>query len=181
MEYWWLGLDPHYVDYAELKQRGTVAQGWPLLGDLSALVPLAGRAAYRAEFDRLITDAFWRPGKAAWLKTLRRPKDRDRSLDDQLARAQSALWHYLQLQPGDVVVALEGMRAVGLCRVTGGYWYDPDHHYGQCFGHDAVWHDWSECGLPALSHVPSRLLAAKRIGAARSQVKAAWLAVSTQE
>jgi hypothetical protein len=166
---WWLSLAAPYTSYDEVKRRKVVAQGWPLLGDLSELVPLVGHNWRR--FEAGIIAANHRISPLDWAKSARLGE----ALEDQDHRAPKALWLFFQIQAGDLVVALEGTRVRGICEVRGDYWYDADHHFAQCLGRDIHWVDWDRAVLgPPPPHPPRRLLGVAQVGKDRDWICQAW-------
>ena len=121
MDSWWLALDREHTSYDEVKARKVIAQGWAKLGDLSRFVPWAATPDAKSRFRKQIAELAKRFYGAD---------------SPEIRRAPKALWQFLQIQAGDLVVALEGTQVRGITQAASsavdGYWFDPSYLYGQC-------------------------------------------------
>jgi len=135
MKTWWLALDRKYTSFEEIKHRRVVAQGWPLLGDLRTLAPLASETANEGLFKSVIHQ----------LATRAYPGD-----ERAIAHAPEAMWTLMQVRSGDLLVGIEGRTVRGVCQVDrdafASYWYDATgfYDYAQTVCRPVEWRDWDE-------------------------------------
>ena len=88
---WWCAIDRNegWATYEELKARNVVAQGWPVLGDLSRLGTL----------------------------TPERIKEYVKNIDDTDAPAKTFENLLINIKTGDLVVGIEGTQVKGVCTI----------------------------------------------------------------
>ncbi len=134
---WWLAIDRNagHASFEELKRRKVIAQGWPDLGDMTQFVAECQRAepeiVKRKLVDRL-REAY--PG------------------DEVSARLPSALYNFFfGIQPGDLVVGIEGFAVRGICEISDEclYSFEATTRDGreQNYAHGrgpVVWFSWEE-------------------------------------
>lgn len=166
MDVWWLALDTEYTSYLELKRRRVIAQGWPQVGDLSALVPLAGTPANSPEFDgkfRQLAASTYGPGARDFF------------------RSTKMMRKFLGVRQGDLFVGIEGRRVKGICQlersVRDTYRLDDvrKFNYAQTYGYPVDWIDWNPAilGRPPVAPAQS-VLAIRGLRAERQLVMTAW-------
>ena len=166
MNTWWLAVDTAHTSYASLRRRHVVAQGWPQIGDLRTIVPLAGQKSTERLFRSVVTEL---------AKRVYRPRDRD------IDRAPEAMWSLLQVRTGDLVVAIEGTSVCGVCQVgaaaTDSYLFDASEptEYKQTVCSLVDWLDWDKAKLGVPPTPPAQsVMAIKRLKKDSDLVVAAW-------
>ena len=133
---WWLAIDTHYSSYIELKQRKVIAQGWPELGNLLTLLPLA-KHGYEETFKCTI-------------KALEEVEYK------KCSSASKVMWKLLAIKYGDLIVGIEGTKVCGMCKIYSNgfesyrYLFPEAYNYAQTIGFQVSWLDWNEslCGKP---------------------------------
>ena len=131
---WWFAADKKYPgsSYEDLKARRVIAQGWPLLGDLTTALPLI--AASRDTAKEIL---------APYCRT---HILRGELQPEQIYKPANTLHFLLQIEQGDVLVALEGTTPRGMAEspldALSGYRYDdPDYNYAHVVADDVEWVD----------------------------------------
>jgi hypothetical protein len=137
-----------------------IAQGWPLLGDISKIIPIvlnpATESKFQMEIKKLVVPTY------------------------DLDRAAKALWQLFKIKRGDLVVAIEGTRVRGITQArqsaVEAYSFDPNNRYDyrQCAGRDVNWIDWDERVAKPLTAPRKGVLAASRIHNDEQVVLEAW-------
>ncbi len=95
--------NPQYRWWDEMRDGGFVGIGWKELGDLATLVSRTGTKLNKDRLRELMRDKYNNTG-----------------------RSVTEVYHFIQnIQEGDVVVAFQVNKALGVGRVTGGYGYSP--------------------------------------------------------
>ena len=166
MQTWWLAIDTDYTSYQQLKDRKVMAQGWPQVGDLRTLCPLAAYPAQKNLVKSVVVE----------LEKLTSRED-SRTVE----QAGDALWNLLQIQHGDLVVGIEGRRVRGICQVssdaTASYHFDStgQYNYAQTVCSPAEWIDWNNdlLGIPPMAPMQS-VVGVERLVKDSEQVAAAW-------
>jgi hypothetical protein len=83
-----------------------------------------------------------------------------RTQDRQEHRTPTVMWNLLNVQPGDVIVALEGTVVKGVCQVAvagvQSYQYAPAYEYAQTIGFPVTWVDWDTTFFGFTPTPPSR-------------------------
>jgi hypothetical protein len=173
MNTWWLAIDKNHTSYEELKSRKVVAQGWPQVGDLRTLCPLATNPAQEVLVKNVVGE----------LATLHFGEG-----SEQIGRARKVMWNLLQIRRGDLVVGIEGTRVRGICQVgsdaTASYRYDPSgqYNYAQTVCADAQWIDWNNDLLGVPPATPNLgILGVQGLVNDSEKVIAAWSKVATSE
>lgn len=163
---WWLAINTQTTSFEELKHRKVVAQGWPTLGDLSALrrfVP-AHEDIFKAAvqlFGEVECTAY------DWWAEDRKP-----------TRTPSVMWNLLNLRQGDVVVGIEGTTVRGICELPfeacESYQYHGAYDYAHTVGHPVEWVEWSSA-LGAPPRPPKQSVnGLRQLQSEREAVLAAW-------
>ena len=129
MAIWWLATSKNegHCSYNELKYRKILAQGWPLLGDLSALLPVKNEDSFKKIINELVEYVYdgWKderdPGRV--------------------------ILNLLKFREGDLVLCTEGESVMGIAKVGANpkYRYDNGsglHEYAQTIYPVTEWKDW---------------------------------------
>lgn len=166
MSTWWLAIDTNYTSYEELKNRKVLAQGWPQVGDLRTLCPLAANPAQ----EGLVKDV------VGELATLHFGEG-----SEQIEKARNVMWNLLQIRRGDLVVGIEGRTVRGICQAgsdaVASYRYDPSdqYNYAHTVCSPAEWIDWNDDLLGVPPTTPSLgILGVKGLVTGSEQVAEAW-------
>jgi hypothetical protein len=166
MRTWWLAMDKDHTSYEELKSRKVVAQGWPQVGDLRTLCPLAAHPDQMDLVKKVVGE----------LATLHFGKG-----SKQIRRARKVMWNLLQIRRGDLVVGIEGTRVRGICQVgsdaTASYHFDStgQYEYAQTVCSSAEWIDWNNDLLGVPPATPQLgILGVQGLVNDSEQVAAAW-------
>jgi hypothetical protein len=170
MNIWWLALDLKFTSYEELKHRKVIATGWPQIGDLRTLCPLAKNPANAS----LFTDVIRELACIAYGNT-----------DRNIERAQKAIWPLLQVRKNDLVVGIEGTTVRGICRADkdapDSYYYDASgfYDYAQTICAPVDWKEWNSALLGDPPTTPAQsVLGIKRLQNERERVIEAWSRLS---
>lgn len=142
MTVWWMTINRAMGNsYADLKRRQVIAQGWPLLGDLSAVV---GDFFPPGEYDR---EAF----EARIRQLAQKPYPEDAV---KPPRALRNLYNLLSIEVGDLVVAVESAQGagpvMGICQAERNAWESYRHDdpyaydYAHTVGYPVRWVNWQE-------------------------------------
>lgn len=167
MNTWWCAIDREWSSYAECKQRGVVAQGWPGLGDLGTLLRLVPDA--EDAFKRIVQDL----GDVAYAHY-----PRWNELDRKPTRAPAVFWNLLNMRQGDLVIGLEGTKVRGVCQLVSdavlSYSFDSRYHYAQ--GIEGVeWVDWDPAVFGFNPSAPAQgVHGIKRLAGESTKLVAAW-------
>ena len=138
MEVYWLGIDKNgkHASYEELQRRNVIAQGWSELGDLQDLTNVIDYNIFCREIHKR-GDQFH--GNKNWRECYKRPNYIPR-----------IMWELMHLQPGDLVVGVEGTTIRGICQViqkgADAYKFDPPGESRE-YVHTirfANWIDWDD-------------------------------------
>jgi hypothetical protein len=159
---YWLAVASNTVEvnYEELKHRMVVAQGWPKLS-LEALLPFAADGD-RATFDSIFGALFKRvyPEYSA----------------DSSARI---MWDLLNLKQGDIIVAIEGTRVVGIAELpidaVSSYRHDKFHEYANTVSYGTNWRDWETVSNNFVPTAPAKgVQGIRQLQQYREKVLSAW-------
>lgn len=148
------------VSYEELKHRMVIANGWPAL-NLESLLSFAD-AENREAFDAIFSALF----KRAYP-------------DGDAAPVARVFFDLLQLKNGDLIVAIEGTRVVGITELKvdaiSTYRHDAYHEYANAFCYGSVWIDWATVSSEFAPVAPAKgVKGIKRLQQDREKVLAAW-------
>jgi hypothetical protein len=129
MAIWWLATSKNegHCSYNELKYRKVLAQGWPKLGDLTALIPVKDEGKFKEIINQFVNYVYddWKderdPGRI--------------------------ILNLLKFRENDLVLCTEGQTVKGIAKVGANpkYRYDNGdglYEYAQTISPIAEWKDW---------------------------------------
>lgn len=162
MNVWWLTINRAMGNsYSGLKFRKVIAQGWPLIGDLTILCNHFDEywRYHRSEFEQVIK----------LLTAPVYPADAGTT-----PKALLNFYNLLSIQTGDLIVAVESAHGagpvMGICQADRNAWEsyfqdDPEtFDYAQCVCFPVEWIDWDESvGEPP--HPPAMIAGIQPMGA----------------
>ncbi len=129
MGIWWLATSKNegHSSYNELKYRKILAQGWSVIGDLSALLPVRDRSKFKIIIDKLVDYA-------------------DGSEDER--GPGRIILNLLDFREDDYVLCTEGETVKGIAKVGPAPKYRYDNgagsfEYAQTIYPVTEWKDWN--------------------------------------
>ena len=131
MAIWWLATSKNegHCSYDELKSRQVLAQGWPCIGNLEALIPVTDEGLFITRINQMV--------KCKYSHVERRNPGR-------------IIKNLVSFEEGDLVLCTEGKAVKGIARVGANteYRYDngvvPNkYEYAQTMGPIVEWKDWN--------------------------------------
>ena len=132
MSVWWLAASANNGDcsYIGLKGRKVLAQGWPYIGDLSAIFNAKRDEKKLKKLLHALIDYCY-PDKA----------------DKVDPNPEKRFMNLLNIQVGDIVVICEGLSIKGLAKITTPLSYsyynnNGAYEYAHQFGSVTEWKDW---------------------------------------
>jgi len=134
---WWLAIDRNegYASFEELKHRRVIAQGWPDLGDMSQFI-----AENKSAHPEIVMNG---------LDALLRQAYPNAEISPKLL---NGLYNFFfAIQPGDLVVGIEGAEVRGICEIPPevAYSFEPraadgqEQNYARGRG-PVTWFPWKE-------------------------------------
>lgn len=148
------------VSFDELKHRRVIAQGWPAVS-ADALLPFVldeDRQTFNAIFAALFKRVY--------------------PTDDAIPVAR-IFWDMLHLKRGDLIVAIEGTRVVGITELKvdaiSSYRHDAHHEYANAVCYGSVWVDWLTVSSEFVPTAPAQSVPGiQQLQLHREQVLSAW-------
>ena len=162
MAIWWLATSKTkgHCSYNELKDRKILAQGWPALGDLSALLPVKDEGNFKKIINELVEYVY---------NGSKDPRDPGR-----------VILNLLKFRENDLVLCTEGESVKGIAKLGADpkYRYDNGaelYEYAQTIYPVTEWKDW-DVGLagPPPSTKAMGPVGIDRYGRNESDILAAW-------
>jgi len=162
MAIWWLATSKNegHCSYNELKYRKILAQGWPALGDLSALLPVKDEVNFKKIINELVEYVY-----NGW----KEPRDPGR-----------VILNLLKFRENDLVLCTEGVSVKGIAKLGADLKYRYDngaglYEYAQTIYPVTEWKDW-DVGLagprpPTKARGPAGI---NRYGGVESVISDAW-------
>ena len=150
MRIYWLALDKNdnYTSYEEIKHRKEIAIGWRDLGDLTTLARqnvIKGEKSFKKIIIILGEIAYKK--KKWWIVT-------DQKYVPQI------IWKFFNIKKGDIIIAVEGTRVKGFCRVDDNmilqYQWQGCYEYAHCIASCVEWVDWNKLKTDFVPTVPAK-------------------------
>jgi hypothetical protein len=134
---WWCAIDRNWSSYDELKKRKVIAQGVPALGSLEPLLSLIGQKdIFKQEIIRLGDQNHTHPEDRWWWNEHK----------SNVNKIPQSMWNLLNIETGDLVIALEGTTVRGICEVildaAYSYQYQTTFNYAHAICYPVEWVDW---------------------------------------
>lgn len=132
MTIWLLATGIGHSTYNQLKERKVLAQGWPKIGDLSALLPIKNDPVKESKFKEIIK----------MLVTYVYDTPDDQALERKPGKIMLNL---LKIKKGDYVICCDGKSVQGVAKITENcsYKYDDsgEYDYSQTISPVTEWRD----------------------------------------
>ncbi|MDD2864572.1 MAG: hypothetical protein PHC99_07580 [Methylococcales bacterium] len=164
MGVFWLAIDTenNCSSYLELKHRQVVAQGWKKLGDLASF------------------NLFYPNHKDLFKQNIKALGDIGNGNKIWWHRDEcpSVMWNLMKLKTGDLVVALEGEKVMGIAEMPSdslaSYRFDSGFEYAHTVGFGVKWVDWNEKNTFKFAPLIKRPFGIKNLKKERDSVIKAW-------
>jgi Ni,Fe-hydrogenase I small subunit len=149
MKIYWLALDKNdkHTSYEEIKQRKVIAIGWRNLGDITTLTNQTIRID-KPSFKQIISIL----GDVAYKNT--------QWWTDDKKYVPEIFWKLFHIQHGDIIVAIEGTKVRGFCKVDDRvklqYQWQNCYEYAHCIASCVEWTDWKELQTTYIPKTPSK-------------------------